>query len=173
MMPVKKYLQRYREATLNLESLSAEHERIMSVLYSITSDPSSDGGGGAGPKDKLGDGVAVLCDLVRSIDDEIMRYASVRDEVLSVVREVMRRDIVLGQCLHYRYVDFRSAYATANDMGYTPGYERSIHKRALAMARDIVNRSGKLRGTRADIVVFDELPLHADIQAENSGDPEL
>lgn len=140
------YLQRFREATLELESLADERERIMTVLYSITSDPSSEGGG-QGSSDKVGSGVANLVDLATRIDDEIKRYIAVRDEVRSVVRSVMHRNVVLGQCLHYRYVDFRSAGTTAYDMGYTTGYERKVHAMALREAAIVIeeNMSGNAR----------------------------
>ena len=142
----RKYLQRFRSATLELDSLSDERERIMTVLYSITSDPSNDGGSQCS-SDNVGNGVASLVDLVTRIDDEIKRYISVRDDVRHVVRAVMRRNITLGQCLHYRYIDFRSAETTAYDMGYTTGHERKIHGMALREAAIVIEEkmSGNAR----------------------------
>lgn len=135
-------MNRYKLATLELESLAEEKERLMSVLYSVTSDPSDDGGGNGG--DKIGDGVARLVDLVRSLDDEIKSYIDARDDVRSVVREVMHRDITLGQCLHHRYIAFDDPATCASRMGYDTSSERRLHRRALEAAMEIAARSGKL-----------------------------
>ncbi len=135
----KQYLRRYHEAVLNIESLTAEKERLESSLYSITSDPSSEGGGGLS-KDKIGSCVARLTGLIEQISDEIDAYAKVRDDVRSIVRDVMDVNVVLGQCLHYRYIDFRGAVSTAYDMGYSPGNERRIHRRVFEAAARAIKR---------------------------------
>ena len=127
------FLERYRDATLNLESLADERERLMTVIYSLTSDPSSDGGA-QGSSDKVGNGVARLVDLVGRIDDDVKRYISARDEVRSVVRAVMHYNVVFGQCLHYRYIMFDDPIVCAARMGYSTRNERRVHKAALIAA---------------------------------------
>lgn len=134
----KRYLNRYREACAELESLAEEHDRIIGSLYSITSDPSRDGGGGA--KDKIGDGVAALIDHCAKIDEEVKHYIAVRDEVKSLVREVMHRNILCGQCLHYRYVMRWKPSTVALEMGYDESRERAIHRKALEIAEELLKR---------------------------------
>ena len=139
MKSTKKYLYRYREACDQLDAMAEEHDRIISNLMSITA--RYDGSGGSsGPKDKVGDGVAHLVDLCEAIDDEIKYYIAVRDEVRSVVREVMHENITLGQCLHYRYVMGWDPAVTALQMSYTDRQERNIHRKALEKARAIIER---------------------------------
>lgn len=136
---IKRYLHGYRAACDELESLTEEHDRIISSLYSITSDPSRDGGSGGG-SDKIGQGVADLVDLCSKIDDEVKAYIAVRDDVRSVVREVMHDNITLGQCLHYRYIMGWHPANVAMNMGYSERQERNIHRKALEKAEDILRR---------------------------------
>lgn len=132
----KRILQAYGTASDELESLTAEHDRIISTLYSITSDPSGSGGGSS--KDKLGDGVAALVDHCRKIDGEIKGYILARDRARSLVRAVMQQNIAFGQCLHYRYVDRDRPTVAAYRMGYSERQERNVHKAALDMAAGIM-----------------------------------
>lgn len=129
-------LEGYGIACDELESLTEEHDRIISALYSITSDPSASGGGSSA--DKLGGGVAKLVDLCNRIDDEIKRYISARDEARSLVRAVMHRSIQHGQCLHYRYIDRDRPSVAAYRMGYSDRNYRRVHIRAMEIAQEIV-----------------------------------
>lgn len=138
----KKYLERYRNACDELESLAEEHERIISTIYSMTSDPSKEGGSPGGASDKVGDGVASLIDHCRKTDDEIKYYIAVRDDVKSIVREVMHENIHRGQSLHYRYIMGWNPVVTANQMGYSERQERDIHRKALERAWKIIERRG-------------------------------
>ena len=138
---IRKYLAGYREACDELDSLTEEHDRIISNLYSITSDPSGEGGSGA-PKDKVGDGVAMLIDHCTKVDEEIKYYIAVRDDVRSLVREVMHENIVMGQCLHYRYINGWKPHISADQMGYSERQERDIHRKALEKASQIMVRRG-------------------------------
>lgn len=131
-------LQGYGKSCDELESLTEEHDRIISALYSITSDPSSSGGGSSA--DKLGGGVASLVDLCNRIDDEIKRYIAARDRARSLVRAVMHENIQLGQCLHYRYIDRDRPSVSAYRMGYTDRNFRRVHTRALQLAQEIIDR---------------------------------
>lgn len=127
----------YGIACDELASLTEEHDRIISALYSITSDPSASGGGSSA--DKLGGGVARLVDLCKKIDGEIKRYIAARDEARSLVRAVMRENIQLGQCLHYRYIDRDRPTIAAYRMGYSDRNYRRVHIRALQLAQEIIN----------------------------------
>lgn len=137
-------LEGYGIACDELESLTEEHDRIISALYSITSDPSASGGGSSA--DKLGGGVAKLVDLCNRIDDEIKRYISARDEARSLVRAVMHENIVFGQCLHCRYIDRDRPSVVAYRMGYCDRQERSVRKSAIEMADKILQNSQHLEG---------------------------
>lgn len=131
-------LEGYGTACDELESLTEEHDRIISALYSITSDPSASGGGSSA--DKLGGGVAKLVDLCNRIDDEIKRYIAARDEARSLVRAVMHRSIQHGQCLHYRYIDRDRPSVAAYRMGYSDRNYRRVHIRAMEIAQEIVSK---------------------------------
>ena len=144
-MEAKKYLQRYEEAICELEALAEEKERLMSILLSITSDSSGEPSSSASA-DKLGDNVARLVDTVEGIDDSIRRYIEVRDEVLSVIREVMREDINMGKSLHYRYRMFMSPGEAAFNMNYTEASERRYHAAALAKVSEIIARREMMSG---------------------------
>lgn len=144
---IKRYLSRYREACDELDSLTEEHERIISSIMSIT--PSYGGQFiSPGAKDKLGDGVAELVDLCRKIDDEIKYYIAVRDDVRSIVREVMHDNITCGQCLHYRYIMGWKPTVVAHNMGYDESRERAIHRKALEKASEILERREIAKVTR-------------------------
>ena len=144
MKNTKKYLQRYREACDELEGLTEEHDRIISSLYSIT--PGYGGEGGSpGVKDKVGDGVASLIDLCKDIDEEIKYYIAVRDDVRSIVREVMHENVVLGQCLHYRYIMGWKPVTVALEMSYSERQERDLHRKALERAQTIIDRRGAVQ----------------------------
>ena len=138
----KDFLQGFRRATIELESLQQEHDRIMSMLYSFSSDPSSDGGG-SGPSDKVGNGVSQLIDHCSKIDYEIKQYIQSRDEVRAVIRHVMHKNIVWGQCLHHRYVNCYQPVVSANEMGYEPGSERKIHRNAVRYVQTLLARKGE------------------------------
>lgn len=131
-------LEGYGIACDELESLTDEHDRIISALYSITSDPSASGGGSSA--DKLGGGVAKLVDLCNRIDGEIKRYIAARDEARSLVRAVMHRSIQHGQCLHYRYIDRDRPTVAAYRMGYSDRNYRRVRIRAMEIAQEIVDK---------------------------------
>lgn len=135
----KSFLQGFRRATLELDSLQQEHEHIMSMLYSFNSDPSSDGGGN-GPSDKVGNGVSLLIDHCRKVDDEIKQFIQSRDEVHAVIRHVMHKNIVWGQCLHHRYIRGCQPVVSAHEMGYEPGSERKIHRNAVKYVATLLAR---------------------------------
>ena len=139
MISTKKYLRRYRIACDELDALTEEHDRIVANLMSMTARYDGEGGS-SGPKDKVGDGVSQLVDLCKTIDDEVKHYTAVRDDVRSVVREVMYENIVLGQCLHYRYIMGWEPTVVALQMSYTDRQERNIHRKALEVARAIIIR---------------------------------
>lgn len=144
MISTKKYLRRYRIACDELDALTEEHDRIISNIMGLTA--RYDGEGGSyGPKDKVGDGVAKLVDLCGSIDAEVKHYIAVRDDVRSVVREVMHENIVLGQCLHYRYIMGWEPTVVAMQMSYTDRQERNIHRKALEVAAAIIARREEAR----------------------------
>ena len=144
MISTKKYLRRYRSACDELDALAEEHDRIVANLMSMTARYDGEGGS-AGPKDKVGDGVAYLVDLCKTIDDEVKYYIAVRDDVRSVVREVMHENIVLGQCLHYRYIMGWEPTVVALQMSYTDRQERNIHRKALEKAQAIIERREEAR----------------------------
>lgn len=126
-------LMRYRFAAMNIESLTEEKARIESVIYSLA--PNLDGGsGGSSEADKMGADVARLVDVCRKISTEIAAYCEARKEVRRIVDRVWKQNEILGMDLHYRYIDFRTPYATAHDLGYSLGYERKVHLKALAVA---------------------------------------
>lgn len=139
MKSTKKYLYRYRRACDELDALTEEHDRIVSNLMRVTANYGGEGGT-TGPRDKIGDGVAHLVDLCQTIDEEIKYYIAVRDEVRSVVREVMHENILSGQCLHYRYIMGWDPTVVALQMGYTDRQERNIHRKALEKAQAIIER---------------------------------
>ena len=139
MKSVKKYLNRYSMACDELDSLIEEHDRIISNIMSITASYGGEGGS-SGVKDKVGDGVAKLVDLCKDIDEEIKCYTAVRDDVRSVIREVMHENIILGQCLHYRYIMRWSPNVVALQMSYTERQERNIHRKALECAAKVIER---------------------------------
>ncbi len=130
-----RYLRRYHDAADNIESLTAEKERVEGTIYSLTANMSDTGGGGGSSSgDKIGDGVARLCDIVEQINAEILLYQKSREEVRRVINRVKDKNITLGQCLHYRYIDGKSAFAVANDMGFSTRQERRVHRQALEIA---------------------------------------
>lgn len=136
---VKKFMQSYRAACLELESLQEEHERIISMLYSLTSDPSKSGGtSGNIASDNLGDGVAQLIDHCKKIDEEIKRYIQIRDDVRGIIRKVMHHNIVWGQCLHHRYINGYHPTVVANEMGYEASWERRVHSQALRYVENLL-----------------------------------
>ncbi len=122
-------LEGYGIACDELESLTEEHDRIISALYSITSDPSASGGGSSA--DKLGGGVAKLVDLCNRIDGEIKRYIAARDKARSLVRAVMHENIQL---------DRDRPTVAAYRMGYSDRNYRRVHIRAMEMAQEIVSK---------------------------------
>lgn len=139
MAEAKDILTGYGTACDELDTLTAEHDRVISALYSLTSDPSSGGSGGGSSKDKLGGGIASLIDLCNRIDGEIKEFIAARDRARSLVRAVMHASIQHGQCLHYRYIDRDRPSVVAYRMGYSDSNERAVHKRALEIAQEIVD----------------------------------
>lgn len=131
----KRFLESYKLAERNIESLIAEKERIESQVYSITASADGEGGGGnSAIGDKMAEGIARLCDISERIPAEIEEWERARAEVRRVVNRVSGVNDIWGQCLHYRYIDGRGAFATAHDMGFAEGYERRIHLKALECA---------------------------------------
>ena len=133
-LEARRYLMKYRESMAYIESLTDEAERLSSVILSLSATMSDTGGSGSGPSDTMGDSIARLLDLTERINTEVDIYIRTRDEVRRVIRRVFEVNPVYGQDLHYRYIDCKSPFATANDMGFTTRHERRAHKEALAIA---------------------------------------
>lgn len=130
----KRFLDSYKLAERNIESLIAEKERIESQVYSITASTGGEGGGNSAIGDKMAEGIARLCDVSERIPQEIEEWERARAEVRRVVNRVSQVNDIWGQCLHYRYIDGKGAINTAHDMGYTERWERRIHNAALRCA---------------------------------------
>ncbi|WP_456035906.1 hypothetical protein [Senegalimassilia anaerobia] len=131
----KRFLDSYKLAERNIESLIAEKERIESQVYSITASTGGEGGGGnSAIGDKMAEGIARLCDISERIPQEIEEWERARAEVRRVVNRVSQVNDIWGQCLHYRYIDGKGAVNTAHDMGYSESNERYIHRNALRCA---------------------------------------
>lgn len=131
---VARFLHRYRKSTMSIESLIDEKQRLESSIMSLTANIDGNGGGGSSSDDKMATNIARLVDICDQIDKEVDTYQAARSEVRRVVDRVWEKNQVLGMDLHYRYIDFRSPFATANDIGCSTGYERKIHAKALALA---------------------------------------
>ena len=131
---VRRSLSAYQAAVRNIESLIAEKERIESQVYSITAGSGEGGGGKSAVGDRMAEGVARLCDVADRIPAEIEEWERARTEVRRIVNRVSQVNDTWGQCLHYRYIDGKGAFATAHDMGFAEGYERRIHLKALRCA---------------------------------------
>lgn len=129
---VSRSLAKYRAAVSNIESLADEKARLETVITSLSV---GSGGGGSGVgQDKIGSAVSRLVDLVDRIDRDVVDYIKTRDEVRRIIRRVSDVNPIYGQDLHYRYIDGRSAFATANDMGFSSRQERRVHAAALSVA---------------------------------------
>mgnify|MGYP006908486376 CR=1 FL=1 len=129
---VSRSLAKYRTAVSNIESLAEEKARLETVITSLSV---GDGGGGSGVgHDKIGSVVSRLVDLIDRIDADVADYVKTRDEVRRIIRRVSDVNPIYGQDLHYRYIDGRSAFATANDLGFSSRQERRVHAAALSVA---------------------------------------
>ena len=68
----KRFLDSYKLAERNIESLIAEKERIESQVYSISaSTGGEEGGGNSAIGDKMHEGIARLCDISERIPAEM------------------------------------------------------------------------------------------------------
>lgn len=125
----KEYLQQVKMCDVHINNRLEELARLKALATKITSNWSSEPGGGSGNQDKLGDAVAKIIDLQQEINEAVDAFVDKKNEVREVLERIKNPDQL--DLLYKVYFQYQTLEQAACDMGYTYRNVCYIHGKAL------------------------------------------
>ena len=132
-MTIKKYLsQAYRiDQRINskLEQVSSLRELAVKATSTLSDTYSS----GNGNKQKMEGVIVKIIDLEHEIDEEIDRLVDLKQEIVSLIKQVKNPEY--QTLLELRYLNFKTWEQIATEMHYSIQHTFRIHDKALSLLR--------------------------------------
>lgn len=125
----KEYLQQVKMCDVHINNRLEELAKLKALATKITSNWSSEPGGGSGNQDKLGDAVAKIIDLQQEINEAVDAFVDKKNEVREVLEQIKNPDQL--DLLYKVYFQYQTLEQAACDMGYTYRNVCYIHGKAL------------------------------------------
>lgn len=125
----KEYLQQVKMCDVHINNRLEELAKLKALATKITSNWSSEPGGGSGNQDKLGDAVAKIIDLQQEINEAVDAFVDKKNEVREVLERIKNPDQL--DLLYKVYFQYQTLEQAACDMGYTYRNVCYIHGKAL------------------------------------------
>lgn len=130
MFDAKAFMGAVKLYNAHIENRLAEIEKLDDMIKRVTGAIREDAGcGGSGPKDKIGDAVAIIVDLKKQIRYEIENYKDKRNEVTAILDQMRNADQV--KVLHKLYFQDQSWEEIAKSMNRSERSAQNIHGKAL------------------------------------------
>ena len=125
----KEYLQQVKLLDVHINNRLEELASLKALATKITSNWSSEPGGGSGNQDKLGDAVAKIIDLQKEINEAVDVFVDKKNEVRDLLEQIKNPDQL--DLLYKVYFQYQTLEQAACEMGYTYRNVCYIHGKAL------------------------------------------
>lgn len=128
-MTTKQYLSQIGRYERMIDDKLTELYRLRQIASSISISVSDDKIMSSGSQDKMGDAVAKIVDLEKSVEDTITKYTETRQKIIMQIDNMP--DINVYSVLFNRYVANKSFEKIADSIGYSVRQTIRIHGIAL------------------------------------------
>lgn len=128
-MTTKQYLSQIGRYERMIDDKLTELYRLRQIASSISISVSDDKIMSSGSQDKMGDAVAKIVDLEKSVEDTITKYTETRQKIIMQIDNIP--DINAYSVLFNRYVANKSFEKIADRIGYSVRQTIRIHGIAL------------------------------------------
>ena len=128
-MTTKQYLSQIGRYERMIDDKLTELYRLRQIASSISISVSDDKIMSSGSQDKMGDAVAKIVDLEKSVEDTITKYTETRQKIIMQIDNIP--DINAYSVLFNRYVANKSFEKIADSIGYSVRQIIRIHGIAL------------------------------------------
>lgn len=128
-MTTKQYLSQIGRYERMIDDKLTELYRLRQIASSISISVSDDKIMSSGSQDKMGDAVAKIVDLEKSVEDTITKYTETRQKIIMQIDNMP--DINAYSVLFNRYVANKSFEKIADSIGYSVRQTIRIHGIAL------------------------------------------
>ena len=128
-MTTKQYLSQIGRYERMIDDKLTELYRLRQIASSISISVSDDKIMSSGSQDKMGDAVAKIVDLEKSVGDTITKYTETRQKIIMQIDNMP--DINVYSVLFNRYVANKSFEKIADSIGYSVRQTIRIHGIAL------------------------------------------
>ena len=128
-MTTKQYLSQIGRYERMIDDKLTELYRLRQIASSISISVSDDKIMSSGSQDKMGDAVAKIVDLEKSVEDTITKYTETRQKIIMQIDNIP--DINAYSVLFNRYVANKSFEKIADSIGYSVRQTIRIHGIAL------------------------------------------
>lgn len=128
-MTTKQYLSQIGRYERMIDDKLTELYRLRQIASSISISVSDDKIMSSGSQDKMGDAVAKIVDLEKSVEDTITKYTETRQKIIVQIDNIP--DINAYSVLFNRYVGNKSFEKIADSIGYSVRQTIRIHGIAL------------------------------------------
>lgn len=128
-MTTKQYLSQIGRYERMIDDKLTELYRLRQIASSISISVSDDKIMSSGSQDKMGDAVAKIVDLEKSVEDTITKYTGTRQKIIMQIDNIP--DINAYSVLFNRYVANKSFEKIADSIGYSVRQTIRIHGIAL------------------------------------------
>lgn len=128
-MTTKQYLSQIGRYERMIDDKLTELYRLRQIASSISISVSDDKIMSSGSQDKMGDAVAKIVDLEKSVEDTITKYTGTRQKIIMQIDNMP--DINVYSVLFNRYVANKSFEKIADSIGYSVRQTIRIHGIAL------------------------------------------
>lgn len=127
-MTAKQYLQQIKKINVVINCKQKELDSLNDLTQSITNSYKFDSVQSSGDKDKIGNAVAKMIDLQRSINEDIDRLVDLKREIMNKIETL---DGTYLDLLYKRYFEFKTWETIAVEIGYTYQWVCELHGKAL------------------------------------------
>ena len=128
-MTTKQYLSQIGRYERMIDDKLTELYRLRQIASSISISVSDDKIMSSGSQDKMGDAVAKIVDLEKSVEDTITKYTETRQKIIMQIDNIP--DINAYSVLFNRYVANKSFEKIADSIGYSVRQTIRVHGIAL------------------------------------------
>ncbi|MDO4200319.1 MAG: DUF1492 domain-containing protein [Clostridia bacterium] len=132
-MTIKEYLSQAYRIDQRINSKLEQVRSLRELAVKATSTLSDTYSSGNGNKQKMEGVIVKIIDLENEIDEEIDRLVDLKQEIVSMIKQVKNPEY--QTLLELRYLNFKTWEQIASEMHYSIQHTFRIHDKALSLLR--------------------------------------
>ena len=136
-MDTKQYLSQIERLDKMIQNKLSEIYQLKTMACSVTASNDSERVQTSSDKDRLGSTVAKIVDLEKETDRLVDRFVDLKKEIMSIIS--MIKSERHREILFKKYLEQKSLYEIAEELGMTDRGCKKAHKRALEEFEKIKN----------------------------------